>query len=125
MAKRSTTELFEQYHPILVYLLPVKDTDFIDKLLEHDLLSEDVKSKLESLTVPYERSSYLLNNVIKPGLVVGNNRCFVNLLSVMKCSKHDLVKDLAIKIEKELDIDVKCKNIINIRMCFYLFIIMY
>ena len=122
MAKRSTTELFEQYHPILVYLLPVKDTDFIDKLLEHELLSEDVKSKLESLTVPYEGSSYLLDNVIKPGLAVGNSRCFVSLLTVMKCSKHDHVKNLAIKIEKELDIDVKCKNII--RMCFYLFITM-
>ena len=27
----------------------------------------------------------------------------------MKCSKHDNVKELAIKIEKELDIDVKCE----------------
>ena len=76
MAKRSTTELFDQYHPILVYLLPIKDTDFIDELLKYDLLSEDVKFKLESLNMPYERSSYFLNNVIKPGLAVGNSRCF-------------------------------------------------
>ena len=123
MAKRSATELLEHYYTAFVYLLPIKDTDFINKLLEHNLLSEDVKSKLDSLTMPYERSSYLLNNVIKPGLVVGNSRCFVSLLTVMKCSKRDHVKDLAIKIEKELDIDVKCKNII--RMCFYLFITMY
>ena len=118
MAKRSTTELFEQYYSILVYLLPVKDADFIDKLLEQNLLSEDVKSKLESLTMPYKRSSYLLDNVIKPGLAVGNNRCFVNLLTVMKCSKHDHVKDLAIKIEKELDIDVKRKIFCNIMYLF-------
>ena len=112
MAKRSATELFERYCTILVYLLPVKDADFMDELCKHDLFPGDVKSKLESLTVHSERSSYFLDNVIKPELAVGNSRCFVNLLTVMKCNKHDNVKDLATKIEKELIVDVKCKIII-------------
>ena len=111
MAKKSATELFERYYTILVYLLPIKDTDFMDELLTHGLLPEDVKSKLELLTVHSERSSYFLDNVIKPGLAVGNSRCFVSLLTVMKCNKHDNVKDLAIKIEKELVVDIKCKII--------------
>ena len=111
MAKRSATELFDHYYMVLVYSLPVKDVDFMDELLKHDLLPGGVKSKLESLTVHYERSSYFLDNVIKPGLAVGNSRCFVSLLTVMKCSKHDNCKELAIKIEKELTVDVKCKNI--------------
>ena len=111
MAKRSATELFKRYHTTLVFSLPIKDADFMDELLTHGLLPEDVKSKLESLTVHSERSSYFLDNVIKPGLAIGNSRCFVSLLTVMKCNKHDNVKDLATKIEKELVVDVKCKII--------------
>ena len=110
MAKRSATELFEHYYTALVYSLPIKDVDFMDELLKHDLLPGGVKSKLESLTVHYERSSYFLDNVIKPGLAIGNSRCFVSLLTVMKYNKHDNVKDLATKIEKELTVDVKCKT---------------
>ena len=85
------------------------DVDFMDELLKHDLLPGGVKSKLKSLTGHYERSSYFLDNVIKPALAVGNSRCFVSLLNVLKCNKHDNVKDLATKIDKELNINVKCK----------------
>ena len=110
MAKRSATELFDHYYTILVYLLPTKDNDFMDELLKRDLLPGDVKSKMESLVELDARSSYYLDNVIKPGLAVGS---FVSLLTVMKCNKHDNVKELATKIEKELTIDVKCKIIIK------------
>ena len=116
MAKRSATELFEHYYMALVYSLPIKDVDFMDELLKHDILPGGVKSKLESLTVHYERSTYFLDNVIKPGLAVGS---FVSLLTVMKCNKHDNVKDLATKIEKELTIDVKCKIIIRFYIHFH------
>ena len=109
MAKRSATELFDHYYTTLVYLLPIKDDDFMDELLKHGLLPGDVKSKLESLTVNYERSSYFLDSVIKPDLAVGSSRCFVSLLNVMKSNKHDNVKDLAEKIENELAANIKCK----------------
>ena len=112
MAKRSATELFDRYYTALVFSLPIKDPDFMDELLKHGLLCADVKSKLESITVHSERSSYFLDNVIKPGLAVSKSRCFVSLLTVMKCNKHDNVKDLAILIEKELIVDMKCKIII-------------
>ena len=112
MAQRSVTELFERYYAVLVFSLPIKDADFMDELLKHGLLRADVKSKLESLTVHKQRSSYFLDNVIKPGLAVGNSSCFVSLLTVMKNNKHDNVKDLAKEIEKELFVDVKCKTII-------------
>ena len=116
MAKKSATELFERYYTGLVFLLPVKDATFMDELLKYDILPENVKFKLESLTVHKQRSSYFLDNVIKPGLAVGNTRRFVSLLTVMKCNKHDNVKDLAEEIEKELVpvFDVKCKIIICI-----------
>ena len=113
MAKRSSAaELFKQYYSALVFSLPIKDVDFIDELLKHGLLPGDLKIKLESLTVHNERSSYFLDNVIKPGLAVGNNRSFVNLLTVMKSNKHDNTKELAKEIEKEFAVDIKCKIIL-------------
>ena len=111
MAKRSAMELFEHNYTALVFSLPMKDTDFIDDMLKHDLLPDDLKIRLESLSVLNERSSYFLDNVIKPGLAADNSRCFVSLLTVMKCNKHENVQDLAKKIEEELSIDIKCKNV--------------
>jgi len=110
MAKRSATELFEHYYTGLVFTLPIKDADFMKELDKHDLLSgENLKSSLESITVYYERASYFLDNVIKPRLTIDNDKCFVKLLTVMKRSKYDNVKELAKLIEKELAIDANCK----------------
>ena len=114
MAKRSAIKLFDSYYTALVFLLPIKDIDFIDELVKHDLLPGELKIKLEQLTSHDERSSYFLDNVIKPGLVVDNIRCFVSLLTVMKCNKQDNVKELAKKLEKELVLDdIKCKTLIS------------
>ena len=115
MARRSATELFEHYYTALVYSLPIKDAEFIDKLLTCNLISENLKIKLESFTVHDKRSSYFLNNAIKPGLAASDSRSFVSLLTVMKSSKHDNVKDLAKKIDEELAVDVKikCKLCLN------------
>jgi len=109
MAKRSAVELFEHYYTALVFSLPVKDENFVEELFERILLTEDVKSSLQSLAVCSERASYFLDSVIKPELAVGNIGKFVKLLTVMKSSNYDNVKELAEKIEKELAIDTKCK----------------
>ena len=109
MAKKSATELFEQYYKALIYSLPMKDATFMDELLEHDLLTGDLKIKLELFTVQNQRSSYFLDNVIKPELAVGNSRSFISLLTIMKSNKHDNVKELAKEIENELAIDINCK----------------
>ena len=109
MAKKSATELFEQYHKTLIYSLPMKDATFIDELLANDLLTGDSKIKLELLAVLNQRASYFLDHVIKPELAVGNSRCFVSLLTIMKSSMHENAKDLAKEIENELAIDIKCK----------------
>ena len=117
MAKRSAAELFEQYYTALVYLLPIKDDDFMSELHKHDLLPGDLRSILESLTAHNQRSSYFLDNVIKPALAVGNSRCLISLLTVMKGDKHDNVKDLAKEIEKELVTDIKCKITVLLLFC--------
>ena len=111
MAKQSPNELFEHYHTALVFSLPMKDATFMDELLKHDLLPEDVKTKLEALTEHNQRASCFLDSVIKPGLAAGNCGCFVSLLAIMKSYKYDNVKELGIEIEKQLATDIKCKTL--------------
>ena len=128
MAKRSASELFENYYRTLIYLLPMKDASFVDNLLKYDLLPGDLKIRLASFTMNNQRASYFLDNVIKPGLAVGNSRCFFNLLTVIKSSEHDNCKELAREIENELAINIKCKNIyciiiVEIRVLIALFFI--
>ena len=110
MAKRLPFELFQQYYTTLVYLLPIKDTDFIDGLFRHGLINKDLRIKLESLTEHDERSSYFLDNVIKPALADGSNRCFVSLVTIMNSSKYENVKNLAEKIDKQLAVDIKIQS---------------
>ena len=110
MAKRLPFELFQQYYTVLVYSLPIKDSGFIDGLFRHGLVNGDLRIKLESLTEHCQRSSYFLDNAIQPALAHGNNKYFVSLLTVMKSSKYDNIKNLAEKIDKELAVDIKIQS---------------
>ena len=110
MAKKLPFELFQQYYTALVYSLPIKDSDFINGLYRHGLINGDLRIKLESLTEHDERSSYFLDNVIKPALADGNNKCFVSLVTVMNSSKYDNIKNLAEKIDKQLAVDIKIQS---------------
>ena len=106
-AKRSSIELFEHYHQTLIFSLPMKNAKFLDELYKHGLVFEDLN--LESLGTCNERASYFLDKIIKPTLEDCDNTNFVKLLTVMKNSSYDHVKDLAEQIEKEFHIDAKCK----------------
>ena len=105
--KRSSIELFERYHQTLIFSLPMKNAKFLGELYENGLVFEDLN--LESLGTCNERASYFLDKIIKPTLEDCDNANFVKLLSVMKKSSYDHVKDLAEQIEKEFHIDAKCK----------------
>ena len=113
MVNRSASELFENYHRTLIYVLPIKDATFINELLKHGLLTGELKIKLESLSMHNKRASCFLDNAIKPGLAVGNSKCFVSLLAVMKRNKQDNIKELAKEIENELMVDIKCKGVVD------------
>ena len=104
--------LLERHQDRLVFGLPMKDANFMNKLGIHGLLPGKVKSNLEKLTTPDARSSWFLRNVVQLGLKAGDRRCFISLLNVMKSNKDDAVKDLAEEIEMELAIIMKCKIII-------------
>ena len=109
MAKISALELFDNYYQALVFLLPMEDNNFMQELFEHDLLSQDIKHKLEECPKRKDRTSYFLDNVIKAALAVGDETCFMSLLTVMSNSKHDNVKDLARQLESEFDLNTECE----------------
>ena len=83
----------------------------MDELHKCNLLPGDMKISLESFNIIHERSSYFLENVLKRELEVDNTKGFISLLTIMKNNKHDNIKELAEKIEKELAVDIKCKVI--------------
>jgi len=98
-------ELFEHYNGGLVNCLPMKDVEFLELLKERKLLPDDVKNSLEKLVKTTERSSYFLDMIIKQGLDNDDDSHFINLLDAMKKSSYDVVRDLALKIQKELGVD--------------------
>ena len=71
MAKRSAYELLEHYYQTLSFLLPMKDSSFVEDLFKHDLLMEDFKPKLilEALSTNKERASLLLDVIVRSELV--------------------------------------------------------
>ena len=120
MDKTSPLQLFEQHYQNLVCSLPLKDTDFIEDLSKHDLLPENIKIQLEKQSKHKERASYFLDNVIKPGLIVGDNTCFVSLLTVMKNSHYDSVKDIAVLVESQCNDNVKGKCVFLHNILYYI-----
>ena len=109
MPKKSALELFEHYYQAMIFLLPMKDRKFIKDLIKHNLLTTSFKAKLEEWSINSERASYFLDNVIKPGLVIGDKTCFVNLLTVINNCKDDKVKEFAKQLKSQFDVNAKCK----------------
>ena len=114
MDKKSALDLFEHYYQGLISL-PLKDNNFMEDLFKHDLLSENIKHRLETFNECKDRTSYFLDNIIKATLAVGDKRCFGDLLTVM--NKYDNVKDLATQIKSEYYVDAKCELMIYITIC--------
>jgi len=128
--KKSLIQLFEDHYKILIFLLPMKDATFVTDLMKQNLITVNIKSKLDSLAKSTEKASYFLDNVIKPGLAVVDSTCFVKLLSVMKNCNHDTVKDLAEQIETGYDVRCKLRIFIctlNLNKCMHIhtYIVMY
>ena len=93
-------DLFDNYYQELIYSLPMNDETFLTELREHCLLSEDINTKMGSMTIS-ERASYFLDYVIKPGLHNNNILNFHKLLNIMGKCKLGNVKKLCIKIKSK------------------------
>ena len=89
----------------------MKDITFLEVLKQKGLLPDDVRSSLEQMDETTERSSYFLERMIKTAFDDDNDSHFINLLAAMMESSCDNVKDLAIEMLKEIDLEVPGKLI--------------
>ena len=93
---------FQMFYEKLIEALPINDLLsglYASKLLRGNAKAK-VKTKVESLSTQKEKAKYLLNEVIKPGLSVGNVEQFNKMITVMESSDDPVVKHLAKQIQE-------------------------
>ena len=87
-----------KYYVELIEVLP------IDDLLEHldanKLLPRNYKAKVKSLSARKEKTTYFLDEMIKPGLSVGYIGQFNEMITVMESSDDPVVKHLMKQIQE-------------------------
>jgi len=94
-------EVFIQFYPKLVAVLPMSDALFMAKLYSQDLLPGDSKAQIEAKPTTAERASCFLDTVIERGFVDDNtNPTFYSLLSIMQENDDPLLRSLAETIKK-------------------------
>ena len=94
----STSAVFKEFYSKLVKTLPMNDAIFIAELYSHDLLSNDLKAHIESLTTEGRKAMYFLDHVIKPSVTSDIGSSFDKLLNVIEDSEYQGVKELAEQI---------------------------
>ena len=93
---------FQMFYEKLIQALPINDllSDlYASKLLRGNAKAK-VKTKVESLCTQKEKAKYLLDEVIKPGLSVGNVEQFNKMIAVMESNDDPVVKRLAKQIKE-------------------------
>ena len=95
-------DVFEKYYQAIISSLPMKDVTFLAELQRRYLLFDHIRTVLQSLSTSKEMASYLVDNVIKPGLNNDIMNTFDKLLLVMEGSSFDNVSKLGTVVNKEL-----------------------
>ena len=92
---------FEMFYEKLIQALPIND--LLSDLYASKLLRGNdkvkIKTKVKSLSTQKEKAKYLLNEVIKPGLSVGNVEQFNIMITVMESSDDHRLQRLAKQIQ--------------------------
>jgi len=95
-------QVYGKYIEKLVVALPMNDVLFITKLSAKGLLPGDNRGQIDSLDTPAQKSSYLLYNLIKPSLNIGDVTSFDALLDVMEDCEYQYIQKLAAEIKAEI-----------------------
>ena len=74
--------------------------NLVTTLYSNELLSGDHKSRIESLLTDKEKTEYLLDRVIKPGLEIKYTKQFDEMLRVMRTSDDSAVNYLVDEMQK-------------------------
>jgi len=91
----STSKVFQHFYAKLVKTLPMDDAVFIAELFSANLLPDDVKDQVKSMSTRADKATHLLDHVIQPSVMTGVGRSFDDLIKVMEDSEYDGVKELA------------------------------
>ena len=99
MAETFASKLITSNYSSLMQVLPMSDPNFVEILCRCELLTNNVKLDLQPMTKSIEKASYFLHNSIKPGL---DGEKIFKLLTAMKNSDDETVKDLAYELQVKL-----------------------
>ena len=91
---------FKKFYSELTKVLPMIINDLVTKLYSDKLLSGNHKDCIDSLTTGKEKTEYLLDKVIKPGLEINYTKLFDEMLRVMESSDDPTVNYLVNEIHK-------------------------
>ena len=92
--------VFKKFYSELTKVLPMIITNLVTTLYSSGLLSGDNKNSIDCLLTNKEKTEYLLDKVIKPGLEIEYTEQFDEMLRVMRTSDDPAVNYLVDKIEK-------------------------
>ena len=67
----------------------------LTKFFSANLLPDDVKDQVKSMSTRADKATYLLDHVIQPSVITGVGRSFDDLIKVMEDSEYDGVKKFA------------------------------
>ena len=93
------------------------DVVFLELLKDHDLFSGDLKEQVQARATRMEKAVWFLDNAIDRLLSIDNFEPLCKLLTVMTDEVHlnnDSLKQLAIRIEQELEKETSLINMSGI-----------
>ena len=93
-----TLDVFKKFYSELTTAVPMIISDLVTKLYSDKRLSNNHKDAIDSLAKGKQKTKYLLDEVIKPGLEIGYTKLFDEMLREMKSSDEPTVNYLANKI---------------------------
>ena len=105
--KQTLKQVFQDYYPKLVEILPMNDATFIAELVPHGLLPGDLKHQLEAQNTSKDKATHFLDNAIKPSINIDDDSNLTKLLSVMAGGDFQSVRNLSKQIKDSLADDGK------------------
>ena len=88
--------VFQKFYAELITALPI--SDLLPEFFANDLLSGDLKAKIESRSTPKEQTEYFLDEVIRRGLDIGYTEQFNKMIIIMGSSSDHVTRFLAKQI---------------------------
>ena len=117
----SMKEVYMEYYPRLVKVLPMNDALFIAQLYAGRLLPGNTKEVIQSRHTSAEKVQCFLDDCIKPAFLDDeSNDIFLALLKIMENSDNVVLKSVAKEIEKKIQ-GIVLLGIIFVDMICYIY----